>query len=291
MNPTPPKKKITIQILFCFLLILCFFYVCSKVWATSNNLASRNASDTLMLLVELATESGDNYIKAKEDFAEMLLSYSNHMKQRELHWLLKIPLLLRKNAAKELERVRKVLISTAKINDCNSINEARDSIYEFLTKSKLFTDEPTTTFGPEVISGEIQKVIIDSLNEANSNSEDFANNKSRTEEDAKKVCLSNRKAIVYLYLARFNYQEFIDEETVKEFRTNINRTIYYNRLLQETEPIKARKDVEDSFYKLLDKYTSSELRRLGLLQAIIDNDIQQSQDLLQTVLINAGILL
>jgi len=276
------NKRMTIQILLFCLLILCFFYLCSEVSTAASRLSSRDASDTLILLVELATESGDNYIAAKSIFADLLMDYAGHMKRRELHWLLKIPPFMEKNVAGELERVRKNLKETAQINNCNAINEARDSILKVLKKSDLFTGQPTITSMPEVMSGELQKAIISSLNEANKKVEDYAHNKSRTVDDAKTVCLANRKAIVYLFLARFNYQEFVDGEAVRKFRTSIEQTIYYNRLLQEAD-----KDVEGSHYKLLDKYTSAEMRRLGLLQAIMDNDIQKARTSLEISLMEA----
>lgn len=283
MNPNPPKKKITIQILFCFLLILCFFYVCSKVWATSKNLASRNASDTLILLVELATESGDDYSQAKILFVEQLQVYAEHMKQRELHWLLRLSPSPRKNAAKELERVADYLEKADQINARQAIEKASESIAKFLTESKTFTDEPITTFEPEAISKEIQTLINTSLDKTNEKTDIYASDPNVAKSRA--ACMANRKAIVYLYLARFNYQEIVDEEKLRRFRTDINRTIYYNRVLQKTYK------EDNPNYKLLGEYSDSELRRLGLLQAIIDNDIQQAQDLLQTVLVKAGIQL
>jgi len=82
--------------------------------------------------------------------------------------------------------------------------------------------------------------------------------------------MANRKAIVYLCLARFNYQEIVDEEELRRFRTDINRTVYYNRVLQKTY------EEDNPNYKLLGEYSDSELRRLGLLQAIIYNDIHQA---------------
>lgn len=285
MNPTPPKKKITIQILFCFLLILCFVYLCHRVSASANKLASRNASDTLILLVELATESGDKYIQAKTLFAELLQAYAKHMEQRELYWLLRLPPFSKKNVVKELKRVADDLENTAQTNTRDAIDVAQKSIAEFLIKSKLFTAEPIVTLEPEVIPDDIQGHIRNSLDDTHKKTERYANNEQRTLDDARAVCMANRKAIVCLYLSRFNYQEIVDEEELRRFRTDINRTIYYNQVLQKTY------EEDNPNYKLLGGYSDSELRRLGLLQAIIDNDIQQAQDLLQTVLIKAGIQL
>ena len=66
-------------------------------------------------------------------------------------------------------------------------------------------------------------------------------------------------------------------ETLKKFHIDINRTIYYNQLLLQTDSMKNGEGVE---YQLLDRYSNSEHRRLRLLQAIITNDMQETRQIL-----------
>lgn len=93
------------------------------------------------------------------------------------------------------------------------------------------------------MSKDIQNAIRNSLEEAHEKADRYAN-EPRTVDDAKAVCMANRKAIVYLYLARFGYQEIVNQETLKKFRIDINRTTYYNQLLQQTDSVKNGEGVE-----------------------------------------------
>lgn len=280
MNSIRDKGRIIISVLVC-LVIICGLFLGNKVFGEAKKLNLHNATDSLMLLMELATESGDDYVQAKSDFLKILRDYTNHIEKRDLNWLLQLPPFSKKNVVKKLESVAKDLEEADDQNACKAIEKASESIAKFLTDSKMFTDEPITVFEPEVMSKEIQDAIRRSLKETHEKVERFAANESRTVDDARGVCMVNRKAIVYLYLARFGHQQIVDQEGLKNFRTDINQTIYYNRLLQQTYK------EDDLNHKRLGAYSNSELRRLRLLQAIIDNDIQQAQVLLQIALIKA----
>lgn len=99
--------------------------------------------------------------------------------------------------------------------------------------------------------------------------------------NAEMVCMYSRRAIVYLYIARFEYQEIIDQDTLRTFSEDMNKAIYYHRLFQESETVKSSKEEENSNYKRLEKQIETEIRRLRLLQVIMDNDIEQAQALLR----------
>lgn len=281
MDFTSHKKKIIILVLV-GVVVLCCAFLRNTASVSANRLASRNAADTLILLVELATESGPNYNESKVFFADVLLDYADHMERRDLYWLLQLPLFSNKNFAKELERVSEDLKKAEQTNARKVIEEASKSIVKFLKKSKPFTNEPIITFKPEVIPVEIQNDLKNAFDEAHKKAEKYSNNELRTVADARDVCMANRKAIVYLYLICFGHQQIINEESLETFRTDMNRTVYYGRLLQQTDSVKGGEGVEGSDYSLLDKYSKAEIRRLQLLQAIMDNDIQEARELLKT---------
>lgn len=287
---TTHKKGIVIWLLVCLTILCCVFLMGAKASAVANRLALRNATDSLILLVELATEAGPDYNEAKALFAELLRTYSNQMERRDSYWLLQLPSFTKKNIAKDLKRVEaEYLRGNDQQNEeaHKKIEAAKNAIAKFLTESKLFTDEQIVTFEPEVIPEDIKNDIRDSLDEAHKKAEIYANNEPRTVDDAKAVCMANRKTIVYLYLVRFGYQKIVSQEKLRTFRTDINRTIHYNRILQQTDALKGSKGEDHSDYWRLERYCDSERRRLRLLQAIIDNDMQQAQVLLQIALIES----
>ena len=292
MNSIAHRASIIITLLVC-LVIICSIVLVGQVSGEVKKLTLRDASDSLMPLIELATESGGKYggdhIKAMESHADMIQKYVDHMNERnrELSFLFRLPLVPRKDIAKHLEEVVKELrkkldsesVADQREEARKKIETAANSIAQFLTELELFKEEPIIAFKPELISKDIQKDLKKSLKVAHDTAEKYAQDPNVA--NAEMACMTNRKAIVYLYLARFVYEEIIDREELERFHTDINRAIYYNRLLQQTPAVQSNKEDKDSDYELLDKHTDSEIRRLRLLQTIIDNDIQQTQDLLR----------
>ncbi|MHC4752073.1 MAG: hypothetical protein ACYTFW_19650 [Planctomycetota bacterium] len=281
------RKKTAIIWMSALLMVSCSALIMrTKVSSRAKTLALRNATDTLMLLIELESDSGDGYSVAKAAlFEDLLLTYAEHMERRDLHWIFRIPPFSKKNAVDELKLAAEYLREADHTDAFEVIKKASESLAQFLNESKPFTDDPIINFEPEIISEEIQKALKESLKEAHSALEEYA--KDKTVASAEKSCMANRKSIVYLYLTRFGHQQIIDREKLKRFRTDLNRTINYNQLLQQTDSVKNGKGKKDSDYDLLDKYSDSEKRRLRLLQAIMINDIQQAQLLLQEGIIKA----
>lgn len=278
------RKKTAIIWVSAFLMVSCSVLIMgTKASRRAKTLALRNATDSLMLLVELASESGDDYAEDKAAlFVELLRTYAGHMERRDSYWLFRFPPFSKKNAVKELERAAKYLKKADQTNACEAIDKASKSLAQFLNESKPFTDDPIITFEPELISEEIQNAIVESLNDAHEKVERYAK-EVRTVNDAKTTCMANRKAIVHLYLARFGYHEIVEQEKLRRFRTDLNRTINYNQLLQQPDNI----DISEKERSQLSEYSTSEIRRLRLLQAIMNNDNEQAQLLLQEEVIKA----
>lgn len=90
------------------------------------------------------------------------------------------------------------------------------------------------TFGPEVVSKELESAIKKSLQESHEKVRIYSNNPSVA--NSEEACWANRKTILYLYLARFGYQEqeTVRREELRTFRTDMNiasiTTVFYNRL-------------------------------------------------------------
>lgn len=282
---TTHKKGIEIYVLVCLTVLCSYLFVGAKVWRQAKTLNSRNAADSLMLLVELEDECGGDYIQAKAAHAEILHKYVRHMESRQPYHLLLLPPFSKNNIVKELKRAAKDLgegLSPGSEADQQKearkkIEAASEAIAGFFSKSKPFTDEPSIAFVPEAIPEEIRTAIVESLKESHEKAEMYADDTNMANSEA--AHRANTKAIVYLYIARYGCLE-----TLRQFRTDMSRAVYYNRVLQQNDAIKGGEGVKDSDYWLLDRRSVSEILQLRLLQLIIDNDIQQAQALLRIAL-------
>jgi hypothetical protein len=299
-----PNRKITLVVACAFLVVVSSWVLVSKVVSQENAMVLRNANDSLVPFVELATESGGTdgrgFRKAQKSHAKMIQQYVAYMKMRDVSFLLRLSSFSRNNnVLTQWEEI------AAKLNnniDASSEDEARKNIKEaaallakFFSKSDVFTKTKgvTSELKPEVMSKEIQQIVRDAFKEAHIKAKEYANavesfvSISKALDLSEEACMSNRIAATYLNLARFGYQNFLKKEVLEEFRTDISRSIYYNRFLQQIPEVQVDKDNVDSVFQKLQIHTSSELRRLDWLQAIMDMDMQKAQTLMQRTLIIA----
>lgn len=273
------RNRIIIRASVCLMVLSSVLLVGAKTSREAKTLTLRNATDSLMALAELATEGGGRYTEAQKSHTELVQSYVDHMNSRYVPILLRVLPFSRKNVVKRLAEIAEDLAKTVPSGDDNvaqdkareNIERVAESFAKFLTESELLTSEPITAFEPEVMSREIQDAIRNSLVEAHEKAEIYI--KDPNIANADQACMTNRRAIVYLYLARFGYQEIIGEEELKKFRTDISRTVYQNRVLQQSAAIKGGKGTKGSDYSMLEKHSDSERRRLRILKAMQVNDI------------------
>lgn len=277
------KNTIRIIVIMVCLLVICFVLFIKardlKGLGSSskelNALNSRNATDSLILLTELATESSGDYVRAKADHIEMLRKYVKHMRNRHKPWVF----VLKNDITEELKLTIKKLEKDEKeanqqMEACVKIKIASKAIAEFLNKHKLFIDEPIVNSNPEAISKKIQTAIRDSLDEAHKKTKIYVNDVNMVNSEA--AYRANRKAIVYLYLVRFEFRlewfsessKIITSEKLRTLRGDINRTIYWNRVLE-------RSNITEEERSRLTKCSVNELRHLRLLRGMIDNDMKE----------------
>ena len=107
--------------------------------------------------------------------------------------------------------------------------------------------------------------------------------------NSQEACRKNRITVALVYLIRCVFHDFetLDGE-LKQFRGDINRTIYYNKLLikKNKELLKNNLSLKDKekinkHNDLLDKYTNSELRRLRIVDALLEKNIQNAENFLR----------
>ena len=262
---TNKEKKSIITVATCFMVLCSVLLVGARDLREADVLSLCNATDSLILLTELATESSKDYIQAKADHVEMLNEYVKYMKNRNGPWLFE------NDIAEKLKLVIKSLKKDEKKADQQveagiKIETASKTIAEFLSKHRLFMDKPVVGSEYEVVSEEMQTTVRKLLDEADKKTQTYINDLNMVNSEV--AYRANRKVIVYLYLVRSQWSEVITSEERINLAEDINRTIYWNRIL------KKRSDTTERERSRLTKCSVNEHRHLQLLRAITDNDMR-----------------
>ena len=281
-----------IVIIFTCLVIICVS-IPVMLYANANlpELVRRNADDggMLMLLVEMQHEAGLDYIEAKKDYEYLLVKFREYMEERNCSLLLRV-------LYPELSPRKQLTLALAELSEPidgqeqaqEKINEATETIRQFVSKSQEFA-------GTKVSISELHDCPDELLNEAKSALDDsrkyveiFGNNPNIP--NSQETCRKNRVAIALAYLIRCVLQDFdsLDDE-LRQFRGDINRTIYYNKILMKNNadllaseqlPDVRKKELEKE-NALLEKYTANGHRRLVIVNALLDKDIHITEDFLR----------
>lgn len=284
--------KDVLHLLLGFLFVALIFCdgssVCADGGKANHKLAGRYISDGLLLYNELETESGTNFLKARRVHADLLAIYVDEMEARELDYA---AALLTEEAAGILANLKSIGESLAEpvpedIADPNvwaqtNIKQASRLVGELLSDFEPYLEDPFDLDGFEELGDKCRKALNAALENVKVKLGEYI--KDLTIKNAEELCLANRRAIVLLFLnrfARFDDQwvaggtsnEGLDLRVLRQFRGDINRTIYWNRVLQ--------KRLKESDASLIEEYSSSELRRLRILHAVLNNDMREAQALL-----------
>lgn len=276
-----------IVIIFICLIII---GVCLPVmlYADANlpELVQRNANDILILLVELQHEAGEDYIEASKDYVYLLPRFRGHMEERSCSLLLRL-LYPELSPAKQLKSALADLSEpVAKQGQAQKkINEATEAMRQFVYKSQKFAGTQVSMFELHDVPEELLKDAKSALDDARKYVEIYG--KKQTVPNSQEACRKNRIATALAYLIRCVFQDFntLDDE-LKQFRGDINRTIYYNNLLvKNNEDLLASDQLPDVRKKklekdigLLGKYTNSEIRRLVIVNALLDRDSHKAEN-------------
>jgi len=277
--------------LFVVLILCTGSLVCADGGKGSDNLAKRYVSDGLLLYNELANESGRNFLKARKIHANLLGMYLDEMEDRQRNYA---AALLTSEALDILTNLKSIRKSLAKpipedIQDPNdwakkNIEQAGRKVGELLSNFEPYLDleNPFVLDGFEELGDKCRRDLYAALEDVKVKLRAYI--KDLTIKNAEELCLANRKAIVHLFIARFarfddpgeraeTSSKGLDIRAVRQFRGDINRTIYWNRVCKRT------KEGSKHAYELT-AYSVSELRRLRILQSVLDSDMREAQALL-----------
>jgi hypothetical protein len=251
------------------------------LYANANlpELVQRNVNDSLMLVVE-TKELGYDFIGAKNDHAYILQKYLGHMKKRNFSLLLRVlypELSPRKQLTSALADLNLKEKVTKQGQAENEIKKAAETVRQFVSKSQKFSDIQILILEHEDLPEELLNDAKSALDNSREYVEIYGNN--LTMPNAQEACRKNRTAITLAYLVRCAYQDFSSlEDELKQFRGDINRTIYYNDVLR------GNKETSEENKELLGKYTKSERRRLKIVDAILDKDNHKAESLLRNTI-------
>jgi hypothetical protein len=263
----------------------------------SNELVRRYVSDGLLIYNELASESGNDFVKARKMHADLLRIYVREMEARQRDYAAALLTDEARRILGNLDSIRKSLekpvpegkedLSTRAQFD---IEKAGERVGNLLKNHEPYLKEAFDFDGFEKLGDRCRKDLYAALEEVKVRLREYIEHLTVMKADndlaikkGEELCEANRKAIVLLFLnrfARFEDQKVngetsgggLDLGVLRQFRGDINRTIYWNRVLQ--------KRLKGSDESVLKKYSASELRRLRVLRAVLNEDMREAQDLL-----------
>lgn len=278
MNPKPnfhqiivkffePLTKYPLRTVSASLIIgIILFFVVDIVIA---ELIRQNTYDIRMLSSEMIIELGPGYAEESKTHAEMVKQYSKHLEQRQLAGILRV-LYPQYSPGKTLTSLSSALEKTA------TEDEAKKTILQAgVTSNKLyklyekFPRSPIEWFKsedlPDWLKTDLQQALAEPTKMVNKLEEE------KTVKAAVASCRANRQAILLLFLARLSYD---NEETIRSFQKEVLRARDCTKLLAINE-----KDKEKQ--KWLYEVAKSEDRRVNVLRAMLDNNMEKVCELLK----------
>lgn len=232
-----------------------------------------NEFNTTMMLSEVGNDAGADFSETKNDHAAIVTTYAEHMSAQNVSWYLRVYNFFHPglDPKKQLSTVIETLN-----RDVKDDAEAEQRIKDVAKIIDDYRDKLNNYCGQKVIRATPQETlegfsvkIRNSFDNAHDKVEQFL--KSPTVDNSEKACRAHRVAITNFYLVRFAYQDYIDWDSILQFRGDMNRMIHYDRLLE--------KDVSKEGEKTrLDRYSKSELHRLETLQFIIEGKYLESHN-------------
>lgn len=230
----------------------------------------QNSYDMHMLATEQLNELGPGFANESKQYAEIIRRYTEHLEQRNLAPLLRVlyPTYSPKKALASL------LPSLEGVED---EEEAKKAIWQAGVTSnqlyklgKRFPRSPILWFKSEVVPDQLLTALDNALAESTKLTSKLENDPNR--DAAIAACRANRKAILLLFLARLGYD---NKEKIERFLSDVERARDCTLLLAE-RTVKNKKDQE-----FLYETARSENRRVKILRAMLDNNMDKVCDLLR----------
>lgn len=244
------------------------FFICVDILFAE--VVRQNSYDMHMLATEQLNELGPGFANESKQYAEMIRRYTEHLEQRNFAPLLR----LLYPAYSPKKTLASLLPSLEGVED---EEEAKKAIWQAgITSNQLyklgkrFPRSPIEWFKSEVVSDQLLTDLDNALSKSTKLTSKLENDPNR--DAAIAACRANRKAILLLFLARLGYD---NKEKIECFLSDVERARDCTLLLAE-RTVKNKRD-----QKFLYDTARSEERRVKILEAMLDNDMDRVCELLR----------
>lgn len=250
--------------------------VCTAIiWAVSyfgtalGELSKRNNDDMLMLGGEMLCESGYDFTDSAKHHTDMLNTYVEHMEGRYLAPLMRMFFSPKKGLHDALKTLRSCKGNQRE--DARAIWRAGEQVMQFRRKQAVWWPRVGIVLHADVkVSGQLLYDSSIAVGQSERALMQFEQNRSL--ESALVVCERDRRTMLLFFLARWSAstQEDLFDRFQKVVETAAKRKKERASEFPEHSPER----------KLLTIFARSEERRLGILRAIREGDMQQARDLM-----------
>lgn len=265
LNKKHRRKKITIAFLISIVL-----YVVVNIGLAE--VIHQNTFRIHMLAAELIIEHGPELNIESSGHAKMVQLYVDHLEEG---YIAKIVGLLYPTYSPD-----RVLSSLAPALDIaatadneeipkKAIWQAGLAIDKLYMISEKFPRSPIKWFNSENLSEELIVDVNDAIEISANKVGELETNPDRNTAIA--ACRANRRAILLLALYRLGYE---DKEKIESFRNTVEKAHNIITDIAQNEPDGNERD-------FLYSIAGSELRRVNILNALIDNDIERACEILR----------
>lgn len=268
------KRPLSFFVWPIIIIIVSQLYVATGV----GELARNNADDALFLAADAFTLGAEPISKLGPDFteenkshAEMLAIYSDQKEERHLAAILS---LLHPDYEKQKKRL--IALSSTLKNAPTDKEQAREAIWragkelnEFYKDSEKLSAKKIIWFKYERIPEELVRDLDKALAESETRVKELEEN--LTVENALAACQANRRTMLLLFLARMGYGS---QEKINQFLSITEKTLDCKSKLAEK--------IEDPEVKqTVLTWRDGEERRVDILNAMLDNDMEKVRNLLK----------
>ena len=231
----------------------------------------QNTSDIHMLASEIIIELGPCHIEESKTHAEMIKQYTEHLEQRQLAGVLRV-LYPEYSPRKTLASARDALEKATKEEEAKETiwqaGLATNQLYKLIKRFPRSPIKWIKWFKSEDLPDWLLTDLNNAFDTTHELVDQLRNNPNR--EVAIAVCRADRRAILLLFLARLSYD---NKEQIKSFLSDVEQARDCTRHLAKIE-----KDKKEQ--KFLYEVARSEDRRVKILGAMLDNDMEKVCELL-----------
>ena len=262
-GPLAKHRRIVLVITLTIVAVLCFM---SYRW----HLVAMNRDDVLVLSVEFLTEVGPDFQMSCDAHGEVLAHYIQVSEGKPLSFLLSKYNRLLKDTYDDLQKASKGSQEEA----CQAIWRAGENILQYRMDSGRF-------LGRRIIwRRSRQYTDPDLIKKIKTAVDATAQQADRLRDDpsfgeAWRLCESNRKAMLLLFLSRSAYKD----------KESTDRLSYATRQARDmTRELAAEMPSDDPRAQLLMEYANGEEHRIRILQALQEEDIKKARLLCRSML-------